>query len=84
VCKSAKILTLGKYLFQGYKYGYVTLKCHILGISFSFLLKPLATFEMPYFLESWKLDFAYHSDQSTMFVRHLGTLLVYFISVIYL
>jgi hypothetical protein len=54
------------------------------GISSSFLLKPLATFEMPYLLESWKLDYACHSDRSTIFVGHLGTLLVYFESVVYL
>jgi hypothetical protein len=53
-----------------------------IGISFSFLLKPLATLEMPYLLESWKLSYACHSDQSIMFVGHLGTLLVQFGSVV--
>jgi hypothetical protein len=45
-----------------------------LGISFSFLLKlkPLDTFEMPYLLGPWKLDYTCHSDRSTILV-HFGT-----------
>jgi hypothetical protein len=50
-----------------------------LGISSSFLLKPLATFEISYLLKSWKLDYACHSDQSTMFVGHWGMLLFPFL-----
>jgi hypothetical protein len=82
VGKSAKILKLGKYLFQGSKYGYVTQFPDL--VSSSFLLKPLATFEMPYLLKSWKLNYACHSDRSTLFVGHMGTLLVHFGSVVYL
>jgi hypothetical protein len=66
VCKFAKILKLGKYLFQGSKYGEVT-QFPDFGISSNFLLKPLATFEIRYLLESWRLDYACHSDPSTMF-----------------
>jgi hypothetical protein len=53
-----------------------------LEISSSFLLKPLATFEMSYLLESWKLNNACHSIRITMFVGHLGTLLIQFGSVV--
>jgi hypothetical protein len=52
------------------------------GISSSFLFKPLATFEMSYLLESWKLNYAHHSDRSTMFVDHLEILLVQFRSMV--
>jgi hypothetical protein len=48
------------------------------------LLKPLATFALPYLLKSWKLDYPCHSDRSTMFVVDMGTLLVHFGSVVYL
>jgi hypothetical protein len=51
-------------------------------IYFSFLLKPLAIFEIPYLVESRKLDCACHSDQSAMFVGHLRTLLIQFGSVV--
>jgi hypothetical protein len=62
-------------MFEGSKYSKVT-QFLDLEIFSSFLLKPLAMFEIPYLLESWMLGCACHSDQSAMFVGHLEIILV--------
>jgi hypothetical protein len=67
VCKSVKIRKLGKYLFQGTKYSYVT---QFPDKSSSFLLKPLAIFEIPYLLPSWDLVCACQPHQSARFIDH--------------
>jgi hypothetical protein len=64
VCKSEKILQLGKYLFQGSKQSSMNQFLRD-GLTLSY-------FEMSYHLKSWELDGPCPPNQLEMFVGHLG------------